>query len=89
MRTGDALPAVLASVAAAIAGPLGYRAVVINLYRPAWDDFEIVVVFGNEESRALLMGQTSRRGGLGSAARPALPAPRRLLRAGRRVRLEP
>ena len=51
----------LASVAAAIAGPLGYGAVVINLYRPAWDDFEVVVVLGNEESQALLMGQTSRR----------------------------
>ena len=61
VRTGDALPSVLSSVAAAIAGPLGYRAVVINLYRPAWDDYEIVVVFGNEESRELLMGQTSLR----------------------------
>ena len=61
VRTGDALPAVLASVAAAIAGPLGYGAVVINLYRPAWDDFEVVVVLGNEESQELLMGQTSRR----------------------------
>src|SRR3954454_18938993 len=61
VRTGDELPAVLASVAAAIAGPLGYGAVVINLYRPAWDDFEVVVVLGNEESQALLMGQTSRR----------------------------
>ena len=61
VRTGDELPAVLASVAAAIAGPLGYGAVVINLYRPAWDDFEVVVVLGNEESQELLMGQTSRR----------------------------
>jgi diguanylate cyclase (GGDEF)-like protein/putative nucleotidyltransferase with HDIG domain len=61
VRSGDELPAVLASVAAAIAGPLGYGAVVINLYRPAWDDFEVVVVLGSEESQALLMGQTSRR----------------------------
>ena len=61
VRTGDALPTVLASVAAAVAGPLGFGAVVINLYRPAWDDFEVVVVLGNEESQELLMGQTSRR----------------------------
>jgi diguanylate cyclase (GGDEF)-like protein len=61
VRSGDELPAVLAAVAAAVAGPLGYGAVVINLYRPAWDDFEVVVVLGNEESETLLMGQTSRR----------------------------
>jgi diguanylate cyclase (GGDEF)-like protein len=59
VHTGDALPAVLESVAAAIAGPLGYHAVVINLYRPAWDDFEVTVVLGSTESRELLMGQTS------------------------------
>jgi hypothetical protein len=50
---------VLESVAAAIAGPLGYHAVVINLYRPAWDDFEVTVVLGSTESRELLIGQTS------------------------------
>ena len=83
VRTGDALPTVLASVAAAIAGPLGYGAVVINLYRPAWDDFEVVVVLGNEESQALLMGQTSRRADWDVADHPALPPPRRLLRARR------
>ena len=59
VRTGGELPSVLQAVAGAIAGPLGYRAVVINLYRPAWDDFEVVVVLGNEASQELLMGQTS------------------------------
>ena len=38
----------------------------INLYRPAWDDFEVTVVLGNEESQELLMGQTSRHDGLGA-----------------------
>ena len=58
-------------------------------HRPAWDDFEVVVVLGNEEARALLMGQTSRR-----ADWDPLLAPR-FLRHGayfvprRRVRLEP
>jgi diguanylate cyclase (GGDEF)-like protein len=59
VRTGGELRFVLEAVAGAIAGPLGYGAVVINLYRPAWDDFEVVVVLGNEESQELLMGQTS------------------------------
>jgi diguanylate cyclase (GGDEF)-like protein/putative nucleotidyltransferase with HDIG domain len=59
VRTGGELRSVLEAVADAIAGPLGYGAVVINLYRQAWDDFEVVVVLGNEESQELLMGQTS------------------------------
>ena len=59
VRTGGELRSVLEAVAGAIAGPLGYGAVVINLYRRAWDDFEVVVVLGNEESQELLMGQTS------------------------------
>jgi diguanylate cyclase (GGDEF)-like protein len=61
VRSGDGLQTVLESVAAAVAGPLGYGACVINLYRPAWDDFEVVVVLGTEEARELLMGQASRR----------------------------
>ncbi len=56
VRTGGELRSVLEAVADAVAGPLGYGAVVINLYRPAWDDLEVVVVLGNEESQALLMG---------------------------------
>ena len=61
VRTGGDLRSVLEAVAGAIAGPLGYGAVVINLYRPAWDDYEVVVVLGNAESQELLMGQTSGR----------------------------
>ena len=59
VRTGGELRSVLEAVADAIAGPLGYGAVVINLYRQAWDDLEVVVVLGNQESQELLMGQTS------------------------------
>jgi diguanylate cyclase (GGDEF)-like protein/putative nucleotidyltransferase with HDIG domain len=60
VRTDDELEPVLEAISVAVSATLGYRAVVINLYRPAWDDFEVVVVLGNEESRALLMGQRSR-----------------------------
>ena len=89
VRSGDGLQAVLESVAAAVAGPLGYGACVINLYRPAWDDFEVVVVLGTEEARELLMGQASRRADWDPLFAPELPPPRRLLHRRRRLRLEP
>jgi diguanylate cyclase (GGDEF)-like protein/putative nucleotidyltransferase with HDIG domain len=59
VRAGNELEPALEAIASAISATLGYKAVVINLYRPAWDDFEVVVVLGNEESRALLMGERS------------------------------
>jgi len=60
VHTGAELQPVLEAVASAISSTLGYSAVVVNLFRPAWDEFEVVVVLGNEESRALLLGQQSR-----------------------------
>src|SRR6266478_830073 len=48
--------AVLEAVAATISDTLGFRTVAMNLYRPAWDDFQIAVVHGNEEARKLLLG---------------------------------
>jgi diguanylate cyclase (GGDEF)-like protein len=48
----------LEAIAATIAESLGYRTVVINLYRPAWNDFEVTTVHGNEEARAALLGDT-------------------------------
>ena len=49
-----AVPA-LEAVAARIADSLGFATVVINLYRPAWDDFQVVVVHGGDGPRNLLM----------------------------------
>ena len=47
---------------------LGFRTVAINLYRPAWDDFQIAIVHGNEDARAaLLVGHATRS----SAGRPS------------------
>ena len=37
----------------------GFGTVVVNLHRPAWDDFETVVVEGSDEARDALLGQTS------------------------------
>jgi diguanylate cyclase (GGDEF)-like protein len=48
----------LEAIAATIAESLGYRTVVINLFRPAWNDFEVTTVHGSDEARAALLGDT-------------------------------
>jgi diguanylate cyclase (GGDEF)-like protein/putative nucleotidyltransferase with HDIG domain len=57
--TGYDLEPVLRAVARTTAACLGFGTAVINMYRPAWDDFHTVVVEGNEEARRLLLGQCS------------------------------
>ena len=47
MRTGDSLTPVLEAIARVIAGSLGFATVAVNLHRPAFDDFEVVVVHGD------------------------------------------
>jgi diguanylate cyclase (GGDEF)-like protein len=56
LRAREDLPALLDAVARTIGESLGYRTVAVNLYRPAWDDFEVTTVHGNEEARAALLG---------------------------------
>ncbi len=46
VRTSDDLPELLRAIARVIAESLGYETVAINLYRPAWDDFECTTVHG-------------------------------------------
>ena len=46
-------------IAAILGVSLGFRAVAVNLYRPRWDDFEVVAAHGSAEARALLLGTTS------------------------------
>jgi HD-GYP domain-containing protein (c-di-GMP phosphodiesterase class II) len=58
-QTAYDLEPVLRAVARTTAACLGYGTAVINLYRPAWDDFHTVVVEGSDEARRLLLGQTS------------------------------
>ena len=58
LRAG-AVDGVLAAAAEAIAGPMSFGTVAVNLYRPAWDDFEVVLVRGPEEARELLLGTIS------------------------------
>jgi PAS domain S-box-containing protein len=49
----------LDAIAAAISRGFGWETVVINLYRPAWDDFHVATVHGNAAARAALLGSTS------------------------------
>jgi diguanylate cyclase (GGDEF)-like protein len=52
----ESLAVVLRAVAETIRDVAGFNAVVVNIYRPAWDDYEVVMVVGNEESRLALEG---------------------------------
>jgi diguanylate cyclase (GGDEF)-like protein len=56
LRAREDLPALLDAVARTIGESLGYRTVAVNLYRPQWDDFEVTTVYGNEEAKAVLLG---------------------------------
>jgi diguanylate cyclase (GGDEF)-like protein len=56
LRAREDLPALLDAVARTIGESLGYGTVAVNVYRPAWDDFEVTTVYGNEEARATLLG---------------------------------
>jgi GAF domain-containing protein len=59
VRSHDDLRRLLEEIAATIAHELGFTAVVVNVYRPAWDDYEVVVVEDPDEaSREQLMGST-------------------------------
>jgi GAF domain-containing protein len=56
VRAVEELPELLEAIARTIAETLGFRTVVINLYRPAWDDFLVTTVHGNEAARDALLG---------------------------------
>ena len=56
LRAREDLPALLDAVARTIGESLGYLTVAVNLYRPQWDDFEVTTVYGNEEAKAVLLG---------------------------------
>jgi diguanylate cyclase (GGDEF)-like protein len=58
LRAREDLPALLDAVARTIGESLGYRTVAVNLYRPEWDDFEVTTVYGNEDARAALLGDS-------------------------------
>ena len=58
-RNAYEIEPVLRAVARTMQACLGFGTVVVNLHRPAWDDFETVVIEGSDEARETLLGQTS------------------------------
>ncbi len=59
VRDERELEDVLLSIAETVATGIAWRTVVVNLYRPAWDDFQVTTVYGNENARRVLLGTTS------------------------------
>jgi len=59
LRAGGELTPLLEAIARTVADSLGFATVVVVLHRPAWDDFEVVVVHGAPAARELLLGQRS------------------------------
>jgi GAF domain-containing protein len=61
VRGDEDLQHVLWQVARTISEALGYRAVVVNIYRPAFDDMFTAAAVGSDDSIQALLGQTSLR----------------------------
>ena len=59
VRGESGLPDVLAAVARVVSETLGFATVVINLYRPETNEYEVTNVHGNERARAILLGHVS------------------------------
>jgi hypothetical protein len=53
------LTGVLEAVARAAPGVAGVANVAVNVYRPAWDDYETVIVLASEEAHRALLGTTN------------------------------
>jgi diguanylate cyclase (GGDEF)-like protein len=58
VRMKDDPDRLLDEIARTIGRALGLETVVINMYRPAWDDFIVSSVHGNDVARATLLGST-------------------------------
>ena len=56
VRTDSDLSTALQTIARVISEALGFHTVAVNLYRPAWDDFCVETVHGNEHAREALLG---------------------------------
>ena len=58
VRMRDEPDRLLDEIAGTVGTALGLGTVVINLYRPEWDDFVVCSVHGNAEARETLLGST-------------------------------
>ncbi|HEY7631820.1 MAG TPA: sensor domain-containing diguanylate cyclase [Thermoleophilaceae bacterium] len=56
LRGEHKLSSVLDAIARTVCESLGFGTVVITLYRPAWNDFEVTAIHGSEKAREALIG---------------------------------
>src|SRR5262249_39922521 len=56
VRSGADVESVLDGIARVIAETLGFETVVLNVYRPEWDDFHVSTVHGSDAVREALLG---------------------------------
>lgn len=56
VRNGAEITSVLSTIARAVSEALGFETVVMNVYRPEWDDFYVAAVHGSDEVREALLG---------------------------------
>ena len=57
VRSGADVGSVLDTIARAVSETLGFQTVVLNVYRPEWDDFYVETVYGSALVRKALLGQ--------------------------------
>jgi diguanylate cyclase (GGDEF)-like protein len=55
VRSGADIGEVLSTIARGVAEALGFHTVVMNVYRPEWDDFYVAAVHGSDEVRTALL----------------------------------
>jgi diguanylate cyclase (GGDEF)-like protein len=58
VRSGADVGSVLDAIARVVGETLGFATVVLNVYRPEWDDFRVETVHGSEDVRSALLGST-------------------------------
>ena len=69
VRSRDDLQGLLEEMAVMVSHALGFSAVVVNVYRPAWDDYEVMVMHGDDAAaRTALMGEHIDPGEIARAA---------------------
>ena len=56
VRSGANVSSVLTTIARAVSEALGFQTVVLNVYRPEWDDFYVETVHGSDAVREALLG---------------------------------
>jgi diguanylate cyclase (GGDEF)-like protein len=56
VRSGADVDSVVDAIARVVGETLGFQTVVLNVYRPEWDDFYVATVHGNDSVRDALLG---------------------------------